>query len=385
MLRSAKAFIFNIFLKLEAVIPAFSAGCKRASYRGCVSCLPFPFPEPHMKAIGFTASGTIDRDDALLDLELPEPVPGPRDLIVQVRAVSVNPVDTKVRRNTQPAAGEARILGYDGAGIVVSVGSEASLFKPGDRVWYAGAIGRPGSNAERQAVDERIVGRMPMSLDFAEAAALPLTAITAWELLFDRLQVPRDGSGGALLVTGAGGGVGSILVQLARRLTGLTVIGTASRPETRDWVAALGAHHVIDHSLPFAPQLEAIGHPHVGYVASLTHTDVHYDALVQALAPQGRLGLIDDPPTPLDVMKLKGKSLSLHWEMMFARSMHQTPDMIEQHRLLNAVADMIDTGELRTTVGERYGAIDAANLMRAHALIESGRARGKVVLAGFGG
>jgi zinc-binding alcohol dehydrogenase family protein len=337
-----------------------------------------------MKAIGLYRSAPIDQDDALLDLTLPDPVPGPRDLLVEVRAVSVNPVDTKVRRNATLREGEPRVLGYDAAGIVRAIGAEVTLFRPGDRVWYAGAIDRPGTNAELHAVDERIVGRMPERLSFAEAAALPLTAITAWELLFDRLQVPRDGGDGdALLVTGAGGGVGSILVQLARQLTGLTVIGTASRPETRDWVRTLGAHHVIDHTRPLQPQLEAIGHPQVRHVASLTHTEQHYDALVQALAPQGRLGLIDDPTTPLDPMKLKLKSASLHWEMMFARSLHGTPDMIEQHRLLNAVADLVDAGRLRTTVAEHFGRIDAGNLKRAHALIESGRARGKVVLEGF--
>jgi zinc-binding alcohol dehydrogenase family protein len=337
-----------------------------------------------MKAIGFFHNGPIDRDDALVALDLPDPVPGPRDLLVEVRAISVNPVDTKVRRNAAPPAGEARILGYDAAGRVRAVGSEVTLFQPGDAVWYAGAIGRPGTNAELHAVDERIVGRKPSSLSFAEAAALPLTAITAWELLFDRLQVAQGGGDGdAILVTGAAGGVGSILVQLARELTGLTVIGTASRPETQAWVSSLGAHHVIDHAQPLQPQLDAIGIPQVRYVASLTHTDAHYDALVQALAPQGRLGLIDDPGTPLDVMKLKGKALSLHWEMMFARPMHQTPDMIEQHRLLNAVADLVDAGRLRTTVGEHLGRIDAASLKRAHARIESGRAKGKIVLEGF--
>lgn len=342
-----------------------------------------------MKAVGYRTNGPIDRADALLDLDMPEPAPGPRDLLVEVRAISVNPVDAKVRRNATPPAGEARILGYDAAGVVRAVGRDVTLFAPGDEVWYAGDIGRPGTNAQWHVVDERIVGRKPASLSFADAAALPLTAITAWELLFDRLQAPRDGGAGAappgeaLLVVGAGGGVGSILVQLARRLTGLTVIGTASRAGTRDWVRDLGAHHVIDHAQPLQPQLDAIGVPQVRYVASLTHTDAHFDALVQALAPQGRLGLIDDPATPLDVVKLKGKALSLHWELMFTRPMYQTPDMIEQHRLLEAVADLVDAGTLRATTGEHLGRIDAANLMRAHALIESGRTRGKLVLEGF--
>lgn len=336
-----------------------------------------------MKAIGFFHNAAIDRDDALVDLTLPAPTPGPHDLLVEVRAISVNPVDTKVRRHGAIPADGPRILGYDAAGVVRAVGSAVTLFAPGDEVWYAGAIDRPGTNAELHAVDERIVGRKPASLSFADAAALPLTAITAWELLFDRLQVSREGSGDAILVTGAAGGVGSILVQLARQLTGLTVIGTASRAETQAWVRALGAHHVIDHAQPLQPQLDALGIPQVRYVASLTHTDTHYDALVQALAPQGRLGLIDDPATPLDAMKLKGKSLSLHWEMMFARPLHRTPDMIEQHRLLDAVADLVDAGRLRATTGEHFGRIDAENLRRAHALVETGRAKGKIVLEGF--
>lgn len=339
-----------------------------------------------MKAIGFYQNLPADDAQALVDIELPEPVPGPRDLVVEVHAVSVNPVDTKVRRHAAPPPGEARVLGFDASGVVRAVGAGVTLFKPGDAVYYAGSIARPGSNAQYQAVDERIVGRKPASLDHAHAAALPLTAITAWELLFDRLGVARGSGGGqTLLVTGAAGGVGSILVQLARKLTQLTVIGTASRGETRAWVEALGAHHVIDHSKPIGEELKRIGVEQVDYVASLTHTDKHYDAIVEALKPQGRLGLIDDPATPLDVMKLKRKALSLHWEMMFARPVFETPDMIEQHKLLNEVAALIDDGTLKTTFGEHYGTIDAANLRRAHALIESGKAKGKIVLEGFGG
>ena len=336
-----------------------------------------------MKAIAYTQPGAIDRDDALLDVDLPEPVPGPRDLLVDVHAVSVNPVDTKVRRNAAPPAGEHKVLGWDVAGVVRAVGADVSLFKPGDAVYYAGAIDRAGGNSEHHVVDERIVGHKPASLDFAQAAALPLTAITAWELLFDRLGVPRDGGEGqALLVVGAAGGVGSILVQLARKLTKLRVIGTASRPETAAWVEDLGAQDVIDHTQPLAGELQRIGVPRVELIASLTHTDQHWAQLVEALAPQGRLALIDDPPA-LDVNALKRKSASLHWEFMFARPLHQTADMIEQHRLLDEVARLVDAGVLRTTFGEHYGRIDAANLKRAHALIESGRAKGKLVLEGW--
>lgn len=342
-----------------------------------------------MKAVGYFQSRSVDDEQSLLDLDLPMPEPGPHDLRVAVRAVSVNPVDTKVRRSRAATGDAPVVLGWDAAGIVDAVGSAVTLFKPGDRVWYAGDLMRPGSNAQFQCVDERLTGPMPESLGFAEAAALPLTAITAWELLFDRLGVAVGGEGrsgglrGRLLVVGAAGGVGSILVQLASQLTAMTVIGTASRPETRDWVLGLGAHHVIDHRQPLAHALRDAGIADVTHVASLTQTDQHYEQIVEALAPQGRLALIDDPAGPLDARPLKRKSLSLHWELMFTRSLFATPDMIEQHRLLGRVAQLVDAGRLRTTLGERYGRIDAANLRRAHALLESGTARGKVVLEGF--
>ncbi|MBD8614220.1 zinc-binding alcohol dehydrogenase family protein [Pseudomonas putida] len=331
-----------------------------------------------MKAIAYTQNGTAS---VLTDMQLPAPTPGPRDLLVQVQAVSVNPVDTKVRKGA--AVTEPRILGWDAVGTVQQVGDQVSLFKVGDSVFYAGAIDRPGSNSELHLVDERIVGHKPQSLDNAHAAALPLTSITAWELLFDRLGVPEGGGEGqSLLIIGAAGGVGSILTQLARKLTKLTVIGTASRDETRQWVTDLGAHHVIDHSQPLVAQLEAIGVGQVDHVASLTHTDKHFEQLIEALRPQGQLALIDDPKT-LDVMPMKRKALSLHWELMFTRSLFQTPDMIKQHELLDRVAELVDSGVLRTTLGEHYGVINAANLIRAHELIESGTAKGKIVLEGF--
>lgn len=342
-----------------------------------------------MKAVGYFQNRSVDDPQALLDLDLPLPEPGPRDLRVKVRAISVNPVDTKVRRSRAATGDVPVVLGWDAAGVVDAVGDEVVMFKPGDRVWYAGDLNRPGSNAEFQCVDERLVGPMPESLGFGEAAALPLTAITAWELLFDRLGIAPDGEGrtssdrGRLLVVGAAGGVGSILVQLASQLTAMTVIGTASRDETREWVLALGAHHVVDHRQPIAQALRDAGIDHVTHVASLTQTEQHFAELVEALAPQGRLALIDDPAGPLDVRPLKRKSLSLHWELMFTRSLYATDDMIEQHRLLARVSRLIDAGRLRTTVGERFGRIDAANLRRAHALLESGTARGKVVLEGF--
>ncbi|UTH72987.1 zinc-binding alcohol dehydrogenase family protein [Chromobacterium sp. IIBBL 290-4] len=337
-----------------------------------------------MKAVAYYQSLPINHPEALLDIQLPEPAIGERDLLVEVKAISVNPVDVKVRANMPPEAGQARVLGWDAVGVVKAVGSQVSLFQPGDRVWYAGALQRPGANSELHAVDERIVGRMPNSLDFETAAALPLTAITAWELLFDRLQVlaNQQPSGKKLLVVGAAGGVGSILVQLARQLTGLTVIGTASRPETQAWVTELGAHHVIDHRQPLSRELKRIGIEQVDYVASLNQTDQHFAEIVESLAPQGKLALIDDPAA-LDIAQLKRKSISLHWEFMYTRSMFATDDQIEQHKLLSELARLVDAGIVKSTVAERFGAINAANIKRAHALLESNTAKGKIVLSGF--
>ncbi len=335
-----------------------------------------------MKAVGYQSPQAINQPDSLIDITLPTPIAAGRDLLVEVKAVSVNPVDTKVRASSAPAEGQAyKVLGWDASGIVKAVGPEVTLFKPGDRVWYAGSIARPGSNSELQLVDERIVGHAPKSLDFAQAAALPLTAITAWEMLFDRLGIApgKQPNPKTLLIIGASGGVGSIMTQLARRLTGLTVIGTASRPETQAWVTSLGAHHVIDHGRPITEELKRIGFPTVDYIVSLTQTDAHFAQIVEAIAPQGKFGLIDDPLS-LDVTKLKRKSVSLHWELMFTRSLFGTEDMMGQHRLLNEVAELVDAGLLRSTLAERFGSINASNLKRAHALLESGKAVGKVVL-----
>lgn len=340
-----------------------------------------------MKAVGYQESLPISRPESLQDITLPDPVPERRDLLVEVRAIAVNPVDTKIRRGVQPPAGEWKVLGWDAVGIVRAVGPDVVRFKPGDRVWYAGAVDRPGCNSELHLIDERIAGPAPASLGDAEAAALPLTTVTAWELLFDRLGIAPGGPAGgrdSILVIGAAGGVGSILVQLARRLTGLQVIATASRPETRDWVLELGAHHIIDHSRPLAEELGRIDAPAPRYVASLTQSGQHFAQAAEAIAPQGKYGLIDDPPDgSIDVALLKRKSVSLHWEFMFTRSLWRTEDMEAQHRILAEVAALVDAGAIRTTLGEHFGRIEAANLRKAHALIESGKARGKIVLEGF--
>ena len=333
-----------------------------------------------MKAVGYTRSLPASDPLSLQDVKLPQPTPSERDLLVRVEAVSVNPVDTKVRRRAEPSAGEVKVLGWDVAGVVESVGNDVTLFSPGEEVWYAGALDRAGCNSEFHLVDERLVGKKPSTLSFVEAAALPLTSITAWEILFDRLEVATDTTG-RLLIIGAGGGVGSIMIQLAKRLTGLTVIGTASRAETTDWVVSLGADHVINHREPLGPQLETVG-GHVHCIASLTNTDDYLEQYVEVIAPQGKIAVIDDPPA-LDIMPYKQKSISWHWELMFTRSLFQTDDMIEQHRLLTSVAAMVDRGELKTTVNSQFGTINAENLRRAHQLLESGKSCGKIVLAGF--
>ncbi len=337
-----------------------------------------------MKAVGYQKSLAMGNEASLVDVELPVPTPAGRDLLVKVQAVSVNPVDTKMRMRAEPPAGEWRVLGWVAVGVVEAAGPEAKLFKRGDAVFYAGALERQGTNQEYHLVDERIVGPKPKSLSNAEAAALPLTAITAWEMLFDRLDVRKavPGPRNAILIVGGAGGVGSIAIQLARVLTDLTVIATASRPETMAWVKQLGAHHVVDHSRPLAAEVAKLGIGAPAFVFSTTQTDRHFDQIAELIAPQGRFGLIDDPDA-IDMRKVKRKSVSLHWEFMFTRPMFETADVLEQNRLLAEVARLVDAGKIKTTLGETFGMINAANLRRAHALIESGKAKGKVVLEGF--
>lgn len=338
-----------------------------------------------MRAIAYRQPGPVNRADALIDVDLPRPIPTGRDILVAVRAISVNPVDAKVRAGAAPFdRRDERILGWDAAGVVEAVGPEATRFKMGDEVFYAGDLMRDGSNAEYQLVDERIVGHRPRSIGFAEAAALPLTAITAWETLFDRLKVDDQPAGGAraVLIIGGAGGVGSAAIQIARARTDLTVIATASRAETRNWVRDLGAHHVIDHSQPMAPQIAALGLGAPAFVFSTTHTDRHLADIAELIAPQGRFALIDDPAS-LDIVAFKRKAVSVHWELMFTRSLFDTPDVGEQGRLLDAVAELVDEGRIRTTATETLSPINAANLIEAHRRIESATTRGKIVLEGW--
>jgi len=333
-----------------------------------------------MKAVGLYKYLPIDNKESLIDVEIDRPHPKGNDLLVKVQGISVNPVDTKVRAPKDDTETTPRVLGWDAAGEVVEVGSNVSSFAIGDQVFYAGDITRSGSNCEYQLVDERIVGRKPTSLSFAEAAGFPLTSITAWEILSDSFKV-NDGKGESLLIIGGAGGVGSILIQLAKKLTGLTVIATASRPETIEWVKKMGADHVINHRESLVDQVKALGlEPH--YVASLTGTGQHFPAIIELIKPRGHIAVIDDPET-LDIKSGKFKALTFSWEFMFTRSMFQMSDIEKQQELLNRVSALIDDGTLISTVTNNLGKISAETLREAHAQLESGRVIGKIVLDGF--
>ena len=336
-----------------------------------------------MKAVAYQKAGPITSSEALMDIKLDTPVAEGHDLLVRVQAVSVNPVDTKIRKNVSPENNHWKTLGWDAVGIVEAIGDKVTQFKIGDVVWYAGALNRQGSNSELQLVDERIVGHKPKTLEATEAAALPLTAITAWEMLFDRLQVPKNApENTTILVIGGAGGVGSITIQLLKQLTNLTIIATASRAETQEWVKQLGADYVLDHSQPLAAQIKQLDLTAPLYVFSTTQTDRHLTDIVELIAPQGHFGLIDDPEQ-LDIKPFKSKSVSVHWEFMFTRSMYQTEDMAKQSELLNEVSKLVDEGKIKTTMTEVLSPINAENLKRVHQQIESGTTKGKIVLQGF--
>lgn len=337
-----------------------------------------------MRAVAYQNSLAIDQPQSLIDIDLPEPVAQGHDLLVEVKAISVNPVDTKIRRKVQPEAGQYKVLGWDAAGIVKAVGDAVSQFKVGDEVFYAGDLTRAGTNSEFHLVDERLVGLKPKTLSFEQAAALPLTSITAWEALFDRLNISSSNltQTGTILIIGGAGGVGSIAIQLLRALTGLTIIATASRPDSMSWCQKLGAHVVLDHSQSLTEQFNAQQLQAPQYVFSTTHTDQHLQAISEIIAPQGALVLIDDPEQ-LDISMLKRKSIAIHWEFMFTRSMFQTPDMQAQGDLLNKVAQLVDDGKINSTQNQNFGTINAKNLQKAHALLESNQSIGKIVLGGF--
>ena len=335
-----------------------------------------------MKAIGYKKNLPATDINSLQDIEIDMPKATGKDILVEVKAISVNPVDYKIRANRPAPDGKWSVIGWDATGVVKEVGEDVSLFKVGDEVWYAGDLNRQGSNAQYQLVDERIVGKKPASLSFAEAVALPLTTLTAYEMLFHRLEVSKDDANKSILVIGAAGGVGSILVQLAKKLTKLNIIGTASREETTSWLKELGVDTVINHRNKLSDEFEKYHLPAPEYVVSLNATEHHVGEISKLIKPQGKFGFIDDPKS-LNVMPFKGKAVSTHIELMFTRSMFQTDDMIEQHNILNEVSELIDNGTVRTTLGENFGAINAENLRKAHAFLETGKAKGKIVLEGF--
>lgn len=337
-----------------------------------------------MKAIAIIRKLPLDDPQCFVEIDVPIPEPGPHDLLVRVKAVAVNPVDYKVRRRRDPEDTKPRILGWDAAGVVESVGSETTLFKPGDAVFYAGDITRPGSNAQYQLVDERIAGRKPSRLSFVEAAALPLTSITAWETLFDRFRIPLERLSSAgdrvLLILGGAGGVGSIAIQLARQLSRVTIIATASRPESSAWCRELGSHHVVNHLGDWPAELKQLGFPEVDYIACFNDTITHWERMAAAIRPQGLICSIVEAGQQFDLNLIRSKSAGFLWELMFTRSMYQTEDMIEQHRLLNRVAEMVDVGRVRTTLRETLGLLTPTNVAEAHRRLESNRTIGKLVL-----
>ncbi|MGP1908395.1 zinc-binding alcohol dehydrogenase family protein [Metabacillus sp. JX24] len=338
-----------------------------------------------MKAVGLYRYLPIENEESLLDLQVEKPAAKGKDLLVRVKAVSVNPVDTKVRAPKDKTEKYPKVLGWDVSGVVEETGPDCTLFQQGDEVYYAGDITRQGGNSEYHLIDERIVGRKPKSLDFAEAAALPLTSITAYEALFDRLDISQkigENSGKTLLIIGAAGGVGSIATQLAKK-AGLTVIGTASRPESAAWIKNHGADYSINHFEDFVPQLERIGFKDVHYILCLNTTEKHWANMASAIAPQGKICSIVETEELLDLTLLKNKSAAFVWELMFTRSMFQTEDMIEQHNLLNRVAEMIDANEIKTTLNKRLSPINAENIRKAHSLLEEGKTIGKVVVEHF--
>ncbi|MFA4133848.1 MULTISPECIES: zinc-binding alcohol dehydrogenase family protein [unclassified Brevibacillus] len=342
-----------------------------------------------MKAVVAYRYLPISNPESLIDLHVDKPEPTGRDLLVRVKAISVNPADVGVRESHNYEADSPKILGWDAAGIVEQVGPDCQLFQPGDKIYYAGSVSRPGSNSEFHLVDERIVGNMPRSLDFAAAAALPLTSITAWEGLFDRLGISLNNTGEnkSILIIGAAGGVGSIAIQLAK-LAGLTVIGTASRPESIQWAKGLGADFIINHNNPFLPQLKEVGIDAVDYILCLNDTVQHLENMAEVIVPQGKICAIVPANKTTWAGSLKmdllfSKSVTFVWEFMFTRSLFHTDDMIKQHQLLNELADLIDDGKIKTTLTERLEPIHAANLRLAHEKLESGRTIGKIVLENF--
>ena len=332
-----------------------------------------------MKAIQFQPGASLDQPNAALEVELPTPTAEGHDILVKIEAVGMNPVDTKVRPG---ADGEPKTLGFDAAGTVAAIGDSVTLFKVGDSVYYAGDITRPGSNADFQLVDERIAGIRPKSLDADASAALPLTSLTAWESLFDRLHIDpeADNAGQSILIIGGAGGVGSMGIQLAK-LAGLTVIATASRDESAAWCKELGADHVVNHRESIPNQLKAIDIPQVNYIANFNNTENYWNIMGEVIAPQGRIVLIVEQVGTLDIGgPYKLKSVSVSWELMFTRSLFKTSDIAQQHAILTRIAELIDTGKIKCTANEAMAPLNVENIIKAHTLLESGKSIGKLTI-----
>ena len=338
-----------------------------------------------MKAVGLYKYLPIDLPDSLVDVEIDKPLPQGRELLVQVNAIAVNPVDTKMRSPQDKVEDTPRILGWDVAGVVEAVGPDVDLFKVGDEVFYAGSFTKPGCNSEFHIVDERIVGTKPNSIDFVQAAAMPLTSITAWEAMFDRLGIDDSGAdaGKNLLIIGGAGGVGSIATQFAKQVAKLNVTVTASRPESKVWVKELGVDHIINHYLDIPEQVNKLGISGYEYILCFNDTDEHWQSMATVVAPQGKICSIVETAGDVDLGALKSKSATFSWEFMFTRSMYETNDMIEQHNLLNRVAELVDAGTIKTTFNKVLEPINASNLKAAHAEIEGRHAIGKIVLQGW--
>ncbi|VDK14708.1 Zinc-type alcohol dehydrogenase-like protein [Oenococcus sicerae] len=336
-----------------------------------------------MKAIGFKEHLPIEEENSLIEFKLPKPIAKGHDLLVEVSAVSVNPVDIGVRTSGHGILKEPKIIGWDAVGIVDSIGDNVSLFKKGDLVFYAGSFKRSGSDSQYQLVDERIVGHAPKNLIITQTAAMPLTSLTAWEVLFEQLEIdPQDHKFNrehTILIINGAGGVGSIATQLAH-WAGLNVIASASRPETIKWVMEHGADQTVNHRKDLIKEVRELGYKYVDYILELNDLDGHWDEMAELIKPSGRIASITENHRPINLRKLTQKRAKFAWEWMYTKSFYETPDMISQHQILDQVSELLDQGVIKSTLNEVLSPINVSNLKKAHKLVESNRMIGKIVV-----
>ncbi len=335
-----------------------------------------------MKAIGFKTSLPISEAKSFIEFETETPVPKGKELLVKIEAVSVNPVDFKVRQGSakNTVLETPKVIGWDAVGTVEAAGDDASLFQKGDKVFYAGDLSKPGSNQEFQLIDERIVGHAPKNISTEEASAMPLTSLTAWEILFDRIRIqPEKDKGKSILIIGGAGGVGSVAIQLAKKVGNLKVIATASRPETEKWCKELGADVVVNHK-DLVNEVRNAGFETVDYILDFVDVNQYWSAFIELIKPQGHIGSISDPADPVQLRDLKRKSASFHWELMFTRALYETEDMDNQHLILNNIASLLDTGILKSTLNKTLLGFNVENMKEAHRLLETNKTIGKVVV-----